>query len=308
MRGPRVSLEQWRTLQAVVDCGGYAQAADFLHKSQSSVSYTVAKLQEQLGMPLLEIDGRKAKLTEAGEALVRRSRKLVEEAIDLEALAASLEQGWEPEISLAVDAAFPKTVLIKALKNFAPDSKHTRVQLKEVVLSGAEEELIEKKADLAIAPWAPQGFLGEPLLEIEFWPVAHPDHPIHKKDDGVSLEELSKEMQIVIRDSAVNRNRDSGWLGADQRWTVSSIDGAITLLQNGLGFAWVTAHDALEHIESGRLKVINMQPKQVKKGTMFLVYGHQGEQGPATQLLADTIKTTVDIQACGKLPSIDQFL
>ncbi|HCW95511.1 MAG TPA: LysR family transcriptional regulator, partial [Pseudomonas sp.] len=42
MKVPRVTLEQWRTLQAVIDSGGFAQAAEVLHRSQSSVSYTVA--------------------------------------------------------------------------------------------------------------------------------------------------------------------------------------------------------------------------------------------------------------------------
>ena len=60
MKAPRVTLDQWRTLQAVVDHGGFAQAAEALHRSQSSVSYTVARMQDQLGVPLLRIDGRRA--------------------------------------------------------------------------------------------------------------------------------------------------------------------------------------------------------------------------------------------------------
>lgn len=96
MKAPRVTLDQWRTLQAVVDHGGFAQAAEALHRSQSSISYTVARMQEQLGVPLLRIDGRKAVLTEAGEVLLRRSRQLVKQAGQLEELAHHMEQGWEP--------------------------------------------------------------------------------------------------------------------------------------------------------------------------------------------------------------------
>lgn len=92
MKAPRVTLDQWRTLQAVVDHGGFAQAAEALHRSQSSISYTVARMQEQLGVPLLRIDGRKAVLTEAGEVLLRRSRQLVKQAGQLEELAHHMEQ------------------------------------------------------------------------------------------------------------------------------------------------------------------------------------------------------------------------
>jgi DNA-binding transcriptional LysR family regulator len=65
---PRTTVEQWALLAAIVDRGGYAQAAEALHRSQSTVSYTVAKLQELLALPLLEIRGRKAELNEHGTA------------------------------------------------------------------------------------------------------------------------------------------------------------------------------------------------------------------------------------------------
>ena len=48
----RISLEQWRALIAVVDAGGYAQAAARLHKSQSAVTYAVKKLERLLGVAL----------------------------------------------------------------------------------------------------------------------------------------------------------------------------------------------------------------------------------------------------------------
>ena len=115
MKAPRVTLDQWRTLQAVVDHGGFAQAAEVLHRSQSSVSYTVARMQEQLGVPLLRIDGRKAVLTEAGSVLLRRSRHLVKQASQLEDLAHHMEQGWEAEVRLVVDAAYPSARLVRAL-------------------------------------------------------------------------------------------------------------------------------------------------------------------------------------------------
>ncbi|MGL5500833.1 MAG: helix-turn-helix domain-containing protein, partial [Plesiomonas shigelloides] len=57
---PKTTLEQWRMFQAVVDCGGYAQAADKLNKSQSSLNHAVTKLQDMLGVQLLEVRGRKA--------------------------------------------------------------------------------------------------------------------------------------------------------------------------------------------------------------------------------------------------------
>lgn len=56
---PRVTLEQWRVFHAIIDHGGYAQAATYLHRSQSAVSYAMSRLQEQLGIPLLKIEAAK---------------------------------------------------------------------------------------------------------------------------------------------------------------------------------------------------------------------------------------------------------
>ncbi|MFZ0487066.1 MAG: LysR family transcriptional regulator, partial [Arenicellales bacterium] len=62
-----ITLEQWRTLAAVVDCGGYARAAEVLGKSQSTVSHHIQRLDELLGTRTLRLQGRRAVLTQVGE-------------------------------------------------------------------------------------------------------------------------------------------------------------------------------------------------------------------------------------------------
>src|SRR5215470_18673633 len=102
MAAPRIALEQWRALLAVVEAGGYAQAAAMLHKTQSSITYAVKKIESLLAVKVFEIQGRKAQLTEAGQVLYRRAQTLVEESLLLERSATELSADWKPEISLAV--------------------------------------------------------------------------------------------------------------------------------------------------------------------------------------------------------------
>ena len=215
MKAPRVTLDQWRTLQAVVDHGGFAQAAEALHRSQSSVSYTVARMQEQLGAPLLRIEGRKAVLTEAGEVLLRRSRQLVKQASQLEELAHHMEQGWEAEVRLVVDAAYPTANIVRTLSAFMPQSRGCRVRLREEVLSGVEDVLHEGSADLAISALNITGYLPIELGEVDFIAVAHPEHPLHRLQREVTFQDLEGQMQVVIRDSGRVQPRDAGWLGAE---------------------------------------------------------------------------------------------
>lgn len=289
MNGPRVSLDQWKVLLAIIDHGSFAQAATTLHRSQSSVSYTIHKLQQQLGIEVLEIHGRKAQLTPAGQALLHHSRRLITDACELEQLARHLDQGWEAEINLVVDRAFPTALLVEALAQFAPHSRGTRVQLREVVLSGVEEALQADQADLAIGAYIPQDRLGDELISIQFIAVAHPQHALHQHHTTLTLEDLRRERQIVIRDSGIHLQRDAGWLGAAQRWTVTSIESAKTLILNGLGFGWLPEHEIKEEMSRGQLRPLALSSGQQRQASLYLMYGHAEQIGPATQTLAATL-------------------
>jgi len=290
MKAPRVTLDQWRTLQAVVDHGGFAQAAEALHRSQSSVSYTVARMQEQLGAPLLRIDGRKAVLTEAGEVLLRRSRQLVKQASQLEELAHHMEQGWEAEVRLVVDAAYPTANIVRTLSAFMPQSRGCRVRLREEVLSGVEEVLREGSADLAISALNITGYLPIELGEVEFLAVAHPEHPLHLLQRPVTFQDLEGQMQVVTRDSGRVQPRDAGWLGAEQRWTVGSLPTARTFVSSGLGFAWLPHHLIARELEEGLLKPLPMEQGDVRRPRFFLYSNKDKVLGPATQILIELIK------------------
>src|SRR5580698_1100090 len=137
----KTSLEQWAVLAAVVDAGGFAQAALALNRSQSAVSYAVARLQESLGLPLLAIEGRKSVLTPDGHTLLARARPLLKDLDTLEQLARSLKQGWEPELTLVVDAAFPRLPLLGIIAELQTSCPSTQIQLADVVLSGAEDAI-----------------------------------------------------------------------------------------------------------------------------------------------------------------------
>ena len=172
---PRISLEQWRALQAVVDAGGYAQAAALLHKSQSAVTYAIQRIETLLQVKLFEIAGRKARLTGSGEVLYRRAKGLLEEAESLELAGAHLAAGWESELRLAVEVIFPTWLLLRCFELFAQERPDTRIELYETVLSGTDEALIERRVDLAICSQIPAGFIGDALMPMKFIPAAHPD-------------------------------------------------------------------------------------------------------------------------------------
>jgi DNA-binding transcriptional LysR family regulator len=177
-RTPRISLKQWNMFHAVIDYDGYDGAADRLHVTQSTVSHAVAKLQEQLGVALLELKGRKAQITAAGQCLLERSRELVRHANALEALADTLHQSWGPDVRVAMDPGFPSDLLIQAVRQCSPSLHDLRLSVSEVTPDGARRALHAGEADIVIGAQPVLGFAANFLFEVEHIAVAHPAHPL----------------------------------------------------------------------------------------------------------------------------------
>src|SRR5579862_4266763 len=154
----KTTLDQWLVLKTVIELGGFAQAAEHLHRSQSTVSYAVAQLQSQLGVKILQIEGRKAKLTSIGKILFHRASILLDNANAIEKIARDTQQDWPAEITIVVDDPFPRDVLANALKKFMLFSQ-TRVQIYEESLAGTLEVSNQGIADIVTAYTIPKGFI-----------------------------------------------------------------------------------------------------------------------------------------------------
>lgn len=285
-----MTLEQWRMVQAVVDQGGYAGAAEALSKSVSTVSYGVHRLEAALGIKLLEVDGRRAVLTRAGAELLRRSRYLLDDALAIERSAVSLAQGWEPVVTLAVEVIFPQDRLLDSLDAFSRLTGTTRVELIESVLSGTTEQLFAGTADIAITAWVPPGFLGEPLMMVEFVAVAHPAHPLHGLGRPLAQRDLRQHRQLVVRDSGLREPRDAGWLGAEQRWTVSHLATSVEAVGRGMGFAWLPRHRIAALLESGALRPLDLVEGALRHHELYLVFADRDDAGPAARALAECLR------------------
>jgi DNA-binding transcriptional LysR family regulator len=284
-----ITLEQWQSLVAVVEAGGYAQAAAVLHKGQSSVTYAVQKLQSQLGVKVFEIRGRKAVLTPTGELLYRRARILLEEAAGAEQAAKSMSAGWEAEIRIAAEVLFPTWLLLKSFERFNRESPHTRIELIESVLAGATELLANGAVDLAIAPQIPAGLEGETVMRTPMILVAHPEHPLHGLGRPVTMRDLRAHRQILVRESDTRR-ATRPLVEAAQRWTVGNIGTSIMAVGMGMGYARLPEHKIRAELHAGSLKPLPVRENSVVEVTLYLAYANRENAGPGTRRLAEIIR------------------
>jgi len=298
MHQPRITLDQWSALVAVVEAGGYAQASRRLHRTQSTVTYTIKKLEGLLDVKVFELQGRKAVLTPIGEVLYRRGRALVEEANRLERATADLARGWEPEIRLAVDIIFPTWLLLECLDDFGREHPDTRIELIESVLGGTEDALTEGRADLAIGGLVPGGFMGDPLMQVRFVCAAAPSHPLHRAGRTLTLDDLRQHRHLVVRDSGARRSRSGGWLN-ERRWTVTNKATSIRAACMGLGYAWYPEESIREELDSGALLPLPLAEGGERYVTLYLVHADRDAAGSGVRRLSAILRSKV-AEACGK--------
>jgi DNA-binding transcriptional LysR family regulator len=288
-----ITLEQWRTLITVVDTGGYAQAALVLHKSQSSVTYAVQKIESMLGVKAFEIQGRKAILTPTGQFLYRRARTLLDESRALERAAKRLSAGWEAEIRIAAEVIFPTWLALDCFESLGKESPHTRIELIESVLGGTTEALLQGRVDIAITGIVPPGFLGTPLVQLRFIPVASPGHPLHQLGRELDMQDLRTHRHLVVRESSSTRSSKVSTVEVTQRWTVSNLDTSIEAAIAGYGFAWYAEEKIRNELRDGRLKPLPMRGGGERFGQLYLIVADPDSAGPGTQRLAKIISETV---------------
>ncbi|GAA6161479.1 LysR family transcriptional regulator [Ruegeria sp. HU-ET01832] len=116
-----------RSFVAVADQGGVTRAAGFLHLTQSAVSMQLKRLEELLGLDLLDRSGRTIALTPSGEQLLAYARRMV--ALNDEVISKLTDQAYEGEVVLGVPHDIVYPAIPRVLKQFNADFPRVRIQL-----------------------------------------------------------------------------------------------------------------------------------------------------------------------------------
>ena len=293
MNEPRITLDQWSALASVVEAGGYAKAAERLHKSQSSVTYAVQKLESTLRVKAFEIQGRRSVLTPTGQMLYRRAHALLDDAGALERAAGKVSAGWETEIGLAVEVLFPTWMMLDCLNRFGLESPQTRIEWFETVIGGSQEALESGRVSLAIAPTIPSGFGGDALTRVHFVPVAHRDHPLHQLGREVTQRDLRKHRHLMVRDSGSRRDTRSRTVEVEQRWTMTNMSTSIGAVSRGYGFCWLPEDKIRGELDAGLLKILPVRDGREISAELYLVFADRDCAGPGTLRLAALIREEV---------------
>lgn len=245
----KTTLEQWALLEKVVELGSFAKAAEETNRSQSSVSYNLALLQERLGVTLLTPEDRRAVLTPAGELLLGQVKPLLKAFLWVETRAATLQNGTRTRLDFMVDSIFPRKRLFAILKQFQQAWPQTQVRLTEVLENADDRLAAHADADVMVLTRRQDiTGRGEWLMNIDFVAVAHRDHPFCMLDAPLDEDALRAWPLIRIAD------RDNPQQAVRDAWTFSTIDAAIEAVMYQVGYGWLPEERIQQQLEQGLLR------------------------------------------------------
>ncbi len=252
------TLDEWEILHAVVQLGGFAPAAEQLNRSQSTISYAIARLQEQLGLKLFEQKGRKAHLTEAGRVLLADAEPHLTGFHQLEQRARSLASGGQSEIRVSVDSIFPNERLFAALAEFARNYPYVHQKLRQTTFLSADSEFSAHSAHLCVAGLMSREYFVKPLLDIRMTAVARRDHPLHSLTRQVSRVDMMQHVLVTIEGTGSGSAKRQPRSPAQRFLPVSTIVAAIDAVRSGLCFGWLPMYRIQPHLDSSEFLPLRM--------------------------------------------------
>jgi DNA-binding transcriptional LysR family regulator len=228
-----LDLDLLRSFVSVVDAGGFTRAGERVHRTQSTVSQQIRRLEEDLGQTLLKRDGREVTPTEAGERLLSYARRLLalaEEARDVVA-----RPGPDGAVRLGIPEDFAAYRLAKLLAAFSRAHPSLRLDVRadqslnlkrDVERGDLDLALLKRGADderAAIAAWPEQ----------VYW-VTSKSHPVNL--DSGSLPLIGFPLGCIYRTRAIHALESAGraWHMA---YTSSSLAGIQAAVAAGMGLS-----------------------------------------------------------------------
>jgi len=143
-----LDLDLLRSFVSVVDAGGFTRAGERVHRTQSTVSQQIRRLEETIGRPLLHRNGKRATPTEEGERLLSYARRIL--ALAEEARDVVMRPTSEGVVRLGIPEDFAANRLAKVLSKFARSRPGLRLDVRCDLSVKLGSDLERGELDLAL--------------------------------------------------------------------------------------------------------------------------------------------------------------
>jgi DNA-binding transcriptional LysR family regulator len=252
-----ITLDAIRVLDAIQSKGSFAAAATALHKVPSALTYTVQKLESDLGIVLFDRRAKRAVLTPAGKLLLEEGLSLLSASDRLQDKVQQLESGWEASLTIAKDTVIPDQGVFEVIQRFCQLNKQVEITVMEEVLGGGWDALHSHRADIALGVTGelPKGQFSVHLLgQLEFVFAVASTHPLADFVGLIESQHINLYPTIVVADSSRTLpTRSSGLFSSKQQIRVASMQSKIQAQTQGLGVGFLPLHLIRAQLANGEL-------------------------------------------------------
>ena len=286
----RVTVHQLRLLAAVIDSGGFTRAAAALDLSQPAVSHQLRALAGAIGTPVVEVIGRRVRLTQAGELLYDHAKRILAE---FEAAGSGLDElrGLKRgRLRVAGDTTVGIYVLPDLLGAFRQAHPSIEVQLAVDNRQGVYRRLVAGEVDFVVSgrrwddPTIP--LVVRPFLANELIAIASVRHPLAGRE-SVTLAELAAQPFIVrepgsgTRETAEEALRAAG-LSVRPVMELASNGAIKRAVARDLGVAILSRYATALEIQIGHLAELSVESFPLRR-QWHLVYARDKRLGPVDE-------------------------
>ena len=234
-------------LQTVQSAGSFAAAARTLGLVPSALTYRVRQIEDALDVLLFDRSSRQAKLTAAGEELLREGTRLLADMDSIANRVKRIATGWESEFTLAVDAILDERTVMELCEAFLNLKAPTRLRLRNETLMGTLEALTSGQADLALgvanmpaSNGATLRLQSQAIGSVRFVFAISPHHPLSNAPEPLSDAIIGQHRAIAVADSTPSGNAMSvGLLAGQEVFTVPTMNAKIDAQARGLGVGFL---------------------------------------------------------------------
>jgi DNA-binding transcriptional LysR family regulator len=287
-----IDLGRLRALHAVASYKTVLAAGEALHCTPSAVSQQLAKLERETGATLVEKDGRRLRLTEAGQILARHAEKVLATVDEAEAALAAHRDTVVGRLTVAAFATACRALLPYALHRLASEHPQLSTGLVEVNPHEGLESLHRGHVDLAVLDDWPEVALRYPsgITHVELgWDVADLVVPSgHRFGDTVALSRVKNERWIAAKAGDICHE----WLlrvlpGVQPDFHVGEFETQLTLIAAGLGVAVIPRLARSEKLPEG-VRVVRLTPSPKRR--VVIAWREASAARPAVQATVEALR------------------
>ncbi len=282
-----MTLEQLRSLQAIVEGGSLKIAAQQLHRTQPTISVAIKNLEQELGLTLFDRGQYRSTLTAHGEALYEKAKLVLGQAQSFEHLAKQLTTGEELEVGIAFTSAIPVSPILKTIRQCKTEFPRTRLEIVSENGMGPLDVLEEGRASLIIIPWLKniESLESIHFMEVGFVSVISAQSPLLTEYDVVPKDIIRKHSQVIISGRKSSKTTYGVIEGGDQ-WRVNDFLTKKELIVQGMGWGSLPEHLIKGELAQGVLAPIHVEGEIKKSAVEFRIARLDSEPvGPVGQRL-----------------------